>query len=46
MGIMTDKISHLQYAHSTFYTHIRDLGISYNSKLCFHDYIDEIVCKA
>ena len=27
-------------------THIRDLGILYNSKLCFHDYIDEIVGKA
>ena len=27
-------------------THIRDLGILYNSKLCFHGYIDEIVSKA
>ena len=26
--------------------HIRDLGILYNSKLCFHGYIDEIVSKA
>ena len=25
---------------------IRDLGITYNSKLSFHDYIDEIVSKA
>ena len=25
---------------------IRDLGITYNSKVGFHDYIDEIVSKA
>ena len=27
-------------------THIRDLGITYNNKLCFGDYIDTVVARA